>query len=90
MKEKVFPVRKCVGCNQMIPKNQLFRVVKNADGNIFIDIKGNADGRGAYVCQTRECVDLAVKKKGFNRSLKCPVDAQVIDELYKNIENVRI
>ena len=88
MTNKILPLRKCVACQQMVPKNELFRVVKTIDG-ISIDLTFKAQGRGAYVCRKRECIELAEKKKSFNRSLKCPVKQEVIDSLYLELENGR-
>ena len=85
---KKIPLRKCVACQQMVPKNELIRVVKTTDG-VSIDLTLKAQGRGAYVCRKRECIELAEKKKAFNRSLKCPVKQEVIDSLYLELENGR-
>ena len=88
MTDKTMPLRKCVACGQMIPKNEMFRVVKTEDG-ISLDLTYKAQGRGAYVCRKLECIELAEKKKGFNRSLKCPVNQEVIDSLYMEFKNDR-
>ncbi len=86
MSDNILPLRKCVACARMLPKDQLFRVVKGADG-IYLDYTGRGQGRGAYICRDRACIDLAVKKKSFNRSLRCPVPVEVIDSLYTELEN---
>ena len=88
MTNKILPLRKCVACQQMVPKNELFRVVKTADG-VSVDLTYKAQGRGAYVCRKKECIELADKKKGLNRSLKCPVNPEVIENLYMELENGR-
>ncbi len=80
MKNKSLPLRKCVACMQMKSKDELFRVVKTAKG-ISLDTTFKAQGRGAYVCRSKECIDLAAKKKSFNRSLKCQVSEEVIKDL---------
>ena len=86
MINKELPLRKCVACNSMRPKNELFRVVK-IDGELSLDLTYKAQGRGAYVCRDASCIALAEKKKGFNRSLKCPVSNEVINSLYTELEN---
>jgi len=48
---------------------------------VAVDLSGKRAGRGAYVCQTPECVASVIKKKGFERSLKTPLPASVADEL---------
>jgi len=88
MDTKQLPLRKCVACGQMIPKNGLFRLVKTADG-IQLDNNYKAQGRGAYVCKNKECIDMAVKRKSFNRSLRQAVPTEVFDNLYMELENDR-
>lgn len=49
MKKKKIPMRKCILSNEMKPKNDMIRVVKNKEGEIKADATGKAPGRGAYV-----------------------------------------
>ena len=88
MINKKIPLRKCVACGQMVPKDELYRVVRTEDG-IQLDLTYKAQGRGAYVCRKMECIQLADKKKSFNRSLRCPVSQEVIDSLYAEFKNDR-
>ena len=37
MKQKKIPMRMCIGCRQMKPKRELVRLVRDADGNVFVD-----------------------------------------------------
>ena len=46
---KKIPQRTCLGCGEAKPKKELIRIVKQNDGNIFIDKTGKANGRGAYL-----------------------------------------
>ena len=69
MKEKHIPKRMCVACREMKEKSQLFKVC--AGDEIQIDKLGKMPGRGAYVCKSSKCIDLAEKKKGFERAFKC-------------------
>lgn len=82
MSEKRIPLRKCVGCGEMIGKKGALRVVKNKEGNIFIDLKGKEPGRGAYICRDVNCLELAVKGKKLERSLKC----RIPDEIYESVK----
>ena len=45
-KQKKIPVRRCVGCNAQRPKRELVRVVRSPEGEISIDLRGKAPGRG--------------------------------------------
>ncbi len=88
MDSKTLPLRKCVACSKMLPKDELFRVVKNENG-VALDLSYKAQGRGAYVCKSSGCIALADKKKSFNRALKCQVSSEVFDSLYRELENDR-
>lgn len=75
------PLRKCVGCNQMKTKKELIRVVKNKDGEISLDCTGKKAGRGAYVCNTGECLKVARKNRGFERAFSGRISPEVYDSL---------
>ena len=55
-KTKKIPMRMCIACREMKPKQEMTRVVKNADGEIFADPTGKAAGRGAYICSAEACL----------------------------------
>ena len=86
MINKELPLRKCVACNEMRPKDQLFRVVR-ISGKVQLDLSYKSQGRGAYVCKNKDCIALAEKKKSFNRSLKGMVSDEVINSIKMELEN---
>jgi len=51
---KHVPQRTCVGCRQVLPKRQMIRIVRTANG-IQVDPTGKLAGRGAYLHDKREC-----------------------------------
>ena len=69
MSDKRIPMRKCVGCNKMHPKNEMLKITKR-DQEIALDYSHKNNGRSAYLCSKEECLKLALKNKGFERSLK--------------------
>jgi len=78
---KHIPDRMCVGCRRMRPKRELVRVVKNSDGEINLDNTGKMPGRGAYICPTQSCLELARKNRALERSFKGAVGAEIYAEL---------
>ena len=87
--EKNVPLRMCVACRKKRPKTELLRIVRQKEtGKVFIDETKKADGRGAYLCGEKECLRLARKKKGFERSFKCRVSGLVYDGLEKELEYI--
>lgn len=80
-------MRMCLGCNEMKPKMELIRVVKSPEGEISLDFKGKAAGRGAYICRSTECLEKARKARRFEKSFSCRIEESVyevmMDELGK-------
>ncbi len=80
------PMRRCVGCGESKEKKELIRVVKDTEGQIHIDITGRANGRGAYICRDKKCLEQAIKRKGLDRTLKVSVPAEVAESLKKELD----
>jgi len=83
--EKRVPLRKCVGCGELIGKKGAVRVVRDKDGNISVDPTGKKSGRGAYICNDVKCLELAKKGKKLERSLKCGIPAEIYDIIEKEL-----
>ena len=83
---KKIPQRTCIGCNEQKNKNELIRIVKNKDNEIFIDKTGKANGRGAYICNSVECLDKAIKSKRLERCF----EHEINNEIYESLRGVII
>lgn len=83
--EKNIPMRRCTGCMTSKPKNELVRIVKTENG-LEVDETGRKNGRGAYVCPSRDCFEKAVKRRSIPRSLKLEVTAEEMEKLYQEFE----
>jgi predicted RNA-binding protein YlxR (DUF448 family) len=68
----------------MHPKNELIRVRRTEDG-VAYDPSGKGSGRGAYLCKSRTCLEQAKKKKGLERAFSQAIQAQVYQQLEKEI-----
>lgn len=85
MRVKKVPLRKCLGCNEMKPKKELLRVVRNSQGIISIDTTGKAQGKGAYICDSKQCFEKAKETKAFNRAFKSDVPEEIYEGLMKEL-----
>ena len=83
--QKKIPTRKCVGCGEMRDKKDLIRVIKTPDGEIRLDTTGRANGRGAYICNSAECLKKAVKNRGLEKSLKAQIPEDIIEQMNKEL-----
>lgn len=86
MRNKKVPLRKCISCGENKPKKELVRIVKTKEDEILVDLTGRANGRGAYICSTIECLENAIKTKKISRSLGKEVDESIYEELKKEIK----
>lgn len=84
---KKIPLRRCLGCLESKPKNELYRVVKTKDGEIHLDKTGKLNGRGAYICKSKECFDKATKSKRIEKEFETKISDEVYAELKNMIEN---
>lgn len=87
-KTRKVPQRKCIACQSRDDKKGLIRIVKNKEDEIFIDPTYRANGRGAYVCATKECLEKAIKSKALNRAFKLNVDDSVYSHLSEELEKI--
>ncbi len=81
-KEKI---RMCIVCRGQSDKKTLLRIVKNKEGQIFVDKTGKANGRGAYVCKNKECFQKLCKTHALNRAFKMEVPATVYQMIGEEI-----
>ena len=85
---KKVPMRKCVGCGEMKSKKEMMRVLKTAENEIVLDTTGRKNGRGAYLCFSKECLQNAAKNRGLERSLKVAIPKEVYENLEREFENI--
>ena len=88
LKQKKIPVRRCVGCNAQRPKRELVRVVRSPEGEISIDLRGKAPGRGAYLCRDAACLARALKQKQLERQLEVQLTPEVVEQLQATMANL--
>lgn len=86
-KIKKVPQRKCIVCQDRDAKRGLMRIVKNKEGQIFIDKTLKANGRGAYICKNSECLQKSIKTKALNRAFKIEVPQDVYENLLEELKS---
>ncbi len=74
-----------MGCNLQKPKNELVRIVRTTEGKITVDLSGKLNGRGAYICNSKVCLDKVRKSNRIAKLLETEIPAEVYDELSKEI-----
>ena len=56
-------------------------MLRTPNGDVILDFGGGADGRGAYLCNSVNCLVKAKKARRIERALKCQVPAEVFARL---------
>ena len=88
MIKKKLPMRQCTGCGELKTKKEIIRVIKTPENEIAIDFTGKKNGRGAYLCNSLECLKKARKTKAIERSLKTTIPDEIYDQLEKELTAV--
>lgn len=83
--KKKIPERKCVGCNERKPKNELVRVLRTPEGEIGVDRTGKKSGRGAYLCRNTACFAKAVRARRLQSALECEIPDNIIGAIEKEL-----
>ena len=84
---KKIPMRSCVVTHEKLPKNELIRVVRGTDGQVFVDFTSKANGRGAYIKADLDVLDKAIKSKILEKHLEVKIPDEVYEEIRKYVEN---
>ena len=64
------PIRTCICCRSKKEKNNLIKLVLNNEQMVIRDDHGNRNGRGAYVCPAKTCIDSLYHGGRLNRAFK--------------------
>ncbi len=81
----IAPERTCIGCRRNGPADTMVRVVRLGDGSLTPG--RTLPGRGAWLCRgSTTCVDLAEKRRAFERALRGPTRAGAVDDLRRLLE----
>lgn len=86
---KKVPIRKCVACHEHFEKKSLIRIVRTPQGEIQVDDSGKANGRGAYICKSQECLSNILSKKTLQRVFAAQISDEIVESLKSKLEQIR-
>lgn len=86
-------IRTCLGCGAKTSPQKLLRIASKEGAAPVVDepkSKRKGEGRGAYLCANLKCLERAVGKKAFERSLrlKCGFSGAAKAEIARAIERM--
>ena len=82
---KKIPMRTCVVTREQFPKMELIRVLRTPEGEVTIDTKGKANGRGAYLKKDKDVILKAQKTKVLDKILEVNVPNEIYERLLELI-----
>lgn len=86
MKTKKIPLRTCIVTKEVLPKQELFRVVINKDKEVSIDITGKQNGRGAYLKKDINVINKAKNLKILDKKLEVEIEEKLYEDLINLIK----
>lgn len=85
---KKVPERTCIGCGNTKPKNELIRIVRDNENNVFVDLTGKKNGRGAYICQSEDCLKKAIKSNRLAKMFEIDINQKIYEDLRDVIASI--
>ena len=85
MKIRKIPMRTCVVTREKCEKKDLLRVVRDNNGNVFVDDTNKANGRGAYLKKDKDVILKAKDSKVLERHLEVKIPESIYDDLISQI-----
>ena len=75
-------LRRCVSCRVLLNRQQLWRIIRLAEGGIGLD---QGMGRSAYLCPNQVCLEEAKRRKRLQRALRCQVAETIVETLEQRL-----
>ena len=86
------PERTCIVTRRARPRGELLRFVRDPQGRVVFDLKGDLPGRGAWVTPERAALEEAAGRNLFARAFKAQtaVDADLVGETVRQLEEAAL
>jgi uncharacterized protein len=75
------PQRTCVACREIRAKRDLVRIVRAPSGELSVDLRGKAAGRGAYLDPDPQCLERGLSEGALGKALEITIDDATADRL---------
>jgi uncharacterized protein len=82
---RALPQRTCVACRTTRPKRELVRVVRSPVGELAVDLRGKAPGRGAYLDPDPACLERGLAEGVLAKALEIEIDTTTADRLREEL-----
>jgi predicted RNA-binding protein YlxR (DUF448 family) len=70
-----------VACHTVRAKRELVRIVRSSAGDLSVDLRGKAPGRGAYLDPDAACLERGLREGALAKALEIPIDGATAERL---------
>ena len=81
MKNRKIPLRTCILTKEVLPKQELFRIVINKEKEVSIDLTGKQNGRGVYLKKDISVINKAKDLKLLDKKLEVKIEEKLYEDL---------
>ena len=81
MKNRKIPLRTCIVTKEVLPKQELFRIVINKEKEVSIDLTGKQNGRGVYLKKDISVINKAKDLKLLDKKLEVKLEEKLYEDL---------
>ena len=74
-----------MACRSVRAKRELVRIVRSPAGELSVDLRGKAAGRGAYCDPDAACLERGLSEGAIARALEVTIDATTADRLRREM-----
>ena len=82
---KKTPLRMCISCREMFPQKELLRIVKTKDNAVMLAGDTKVNGRSAYCCRNKECIEKVISKHLIDKHFSMSTPDSVYEALKKEM-----
>lgn len=76
------PIRTCISCGAKQSKNELTRLTINDKGWLVRNNEAKKQGRGAYICKSKSCLEKLSKNRRLNRVFRARESISISPDLW--------
>ena len=84
------PQRTCVACHTVRAKRDLVRIVRTPAGELTVDLRGKAAGRGAYLDPEQACLERGLRDGVLAQALASTIDGATAERLKRELEEAAL
>ncbi len=81
------PQRTCVACRTIRSKRELVRIVRAPTGELSVDLRGKAAGRGAYLDPDPGCLERGLREGALAKALEITIDDVTANRLRTEMDD---